>query len=158
EDTADLRRDFVMRTLDHLAGDLRFAIRSLRLAPGFTAVALTTLIVGIGAVSALFSVLYAYAFRPLPYKDADRIVAVQEQRPRGFIPYRAMTVEAAKTLGAESRSFERVTMFREQIVRATVAGRATSLLTLQIDSSFAPMFGIRPLIGRSITSDEIRSR
>src|SRR5215212_11635742 len=97
--------------IDNFRSDLRFAFRSLRRAPGFTVVALATLVIGIASVTALFSLVYGYAFRPLPYKDASRIVALQERRPTVFFGMRSVSIDAARAVIAGARSFERTSLY-----------------------------------------------
>ena len=67
----------------HLLRDMRFGLRLLRKNPGFTAVTVLTLALGIAATTAIFSVVHATFFAPLPYRDADRLVMVWSQREGG---------------------------------------------------------------------------
>ena len=69
--------------MSSLLRDVRHSVRTLRQSPGFTAVAVLTLAIGIGANTAIFSFVDAMLLRPLPYPDADRIVRVMEKPPRG---------------------------------------------------------------------------
>jgi putative ABC transport system permease protein len=72
--------------MSRLAQDLRYALRQLRKSPGFTLVAVTILALGIGANTAIFTAVYAVLIRPLPLKDADRLVFIRKQNPqRGWI-------------------------------------------------------------------------
>src|SRR5207249_8176759 len=66
-----------------LTNDLRYAMRQLRKNPGFTSVAIITLALGIGATTAIFSVVYGVLLRPLPYSDPNRIMAIFEVTTRG---------------------------------------------------------------------------
>src|SRR5213083_1227472 len=90
--------------LDIFFQDIRFGARQLRKNPGFTAVAVLTLALGIGATTAIFSVVYGVLLRPLPYPDADRLMAVFEVTSKGR-PARLADPNFAD-FREESRSFE----------------------------------------------------
>src|SRR6185369_4714019 len=75
----DCRESWGMRTLDALAQDIRFALRNLRKYPSYTAVVLLTLGLGIGANTAIFSVVHAVLLRPLPFAHGERLVEVRQQ-------------------------------------------------------------------------------
>src|SRR5499425_3958893 len=78
EECRDMRR---VRPIENLIQDLRYGLRTLRRSPGFTAVAVLTLALGIGANTAIFSTLEGVVLAPLPYKDAERLVVVWQTRP-----------------------------------------------------------------------------
>src|SRR6516225_7945983 len=69
--------------LDMLGQDLRYGFRLLRRSPGFAATAIATLALGIGACTAIFSIVDAVLFRPLPFADSDRLVTVGDRNPNG---------------------------------------------------------------------------
>ena len=140
--------------IDHLRADIRFAFRSLKRAPGFTAVALTTLVVGIASVTSLFSLVYAYAFRPLPYKDAERIVSLHERRAHTVRP-NGVSIDAARAIVTGGHSFERIALFETGSTRGSLAGQTIDVQTLWVDSSFMALFAMTPQRGRTLTSDEI---
>ena len=91
-------------SLDLLIGDVRYALRRLRRDPVFTLVAASTLALGIGAATAIFSAVNPILFRALPYPDADRIVAIQDRTQSGAPA--EPTYGTYEELLARSRSFE----------------------------------------------------
>jgi len=143
--------------VEQLIGDVRVSIRSLCRSPGFATVVVATLSIGIAAVSALFSAVYSYQYRPLPYLDSDRIVALSESHAQRYVP-NVISNDAANAVRDGARSFERVALFRSGF-RGYVAGNQAAMAnTLWIDSSFATLFALRPQLGRTLTPDEIASR
>lgn len=126
-------------TIEQLIGDVRISIRSLRRSPGFATVVVGTLSIGIAAVSALFSAVYSYQYRSLPYVDSDRIVAIAEARAKRYVPNDISTAPAIAIRDGAS-SFERVSLFRFNFRAYSPADRQTiTTTTLWIDSSFASL-------------------
>ena len=136
--------------------DIRYATRSLIKKPGFTAVAVITLALGIGASTAIFSVLDAVLLRPMPYPQQDRIVEITELNENG----RAMqfTEPNFLDLKARSRSFEALAQYSDypdavsggsEPVRTTVAGAT---------AEFFRVLGVSPLLGRVFGPDETGDR
>ena len=144
-----------MRLLDDAAADLRFAARSFRRAPGFTFVAFATLVVGIAAVTSIFSYMDAVYFAALPYKDADRIVALNERRPHGFVAFSALSLDAVHLIRQSARSFDKVSAYTEQPGTALFGAEPRAMRTLRVDSAFLPLFDLHPELGRLIAPEEI---
>jgi putative ABC transport system permease protein len=135
--------------------DLRFAFRQLLKNPGFTAVAVLTLALGIGANTALFNVVNAVLLRPLPYPEADRLVTVCENNPRlGLDQY-------VTSMGAYFDWREQSSVFQE-LAGATVLGPTPILGEASpelvqagsVSANFFPLLGIQPLLGRPFLSEE----
>ncbi len=136
--------------------DLRFALRALRRSPGFTAVALLTLALGIGANSAIFSVVDGVLLRPLPYRQPDRLVYLYSQFPTlGFDEFWVSPPEY-RDLQERARSFSSIGAWRTG--RVNVAGAEDPLRVTSAIAS-AELFtalGVSPERGRAFTADEDR--
>lgn len=144
--------------LDILGQDLRFALRTLRRSPGFTATVVLTLAVGIGANTAIFSAVNALLLRPLPFHEPDRLVKVSLTSPGSpnepaeddiTWSYLKATTFAESQTTLETPSFYvswQYTSRGEDMVE-----RLTGELT---DSRYLPTLGIQPAIGRNFASDE----
>ena len=139
-----------------LAHDARLAFRHLRRTPGFAAVAILTLGIGIGATTAIFSAVNAVVLRPLPFRAPDELVRVyasspstsssDEVSPRTFAAWRRESRSFAAIAPVETRSFT----FADgaQLPQQAVGVRTTA--------DYFPMLGVAPLIGRSFRAEEDR--
>lgn len=140
------------RPMDALRQDLRFALRSLLRNPGFAAVAAVTLALGIGANTAIFSVVHAVLIRPLPWPDADRLVLIYGTRTGGertgvvyldFMDWRA-----------QARSFAELGVLRGQSVNLTGTERPDRLIGSFVTASTLRALGATPLQGRLLSDAE----
>jgi len=138
--------------MDNLAQDVRYALRTLRRSPGFVAVALICLAIGIGANTAIFSVLDAALLRALPYPRSDQLVALREQTAKGNTP--AVAYPNFADWRERSRSFSALTGYEfgpdavlgaHQAVRANVAA---------VTSGFFSVMDVGAVVGRTFASDE----
>jgi putative ABC transport system permease protein len=144
-----------VRLIRDAAADIRFAARSFKRAPGFAATALVTLVVGIAAVTSIFSYLDALYFARFPYKDADRTVALNEVRRGDFGSFSSLSLDAVGLIRQSSRSFDRLTVYREAGAIASIGAVPLQIHTLRVDSAFIPFFDLRPEVGRLLTREEV---
>ena len=128
--------------------DIRYGFRMLRKRPGFTAVAVITLALGIGANTAIFSVVNAVLLRPLPYKDSERLTVILHSGRNPVAP--ASFLEWQK----QSRSFESMGAAEYWTPNVTSAQNAEKLWALRITSSVLPMLGVQPILGRVFLPEE----
>ena len=145
----DMRR---AEWIHELAYDARYALRQLAKMPGFTVVAALTLAIGIGATTAIFSIVHAVVLRPLPYPDPERLVRLYSIR-RGidgstaaanFVAWRERSHSFSQLVPVEYRNFTLITGDRpaEQVTGARVS------------ADFFPALGIRMILGRPFSKDE----
>ena len=135
-----------------LARDVRYAARLLVRAPGFAAIALLTLALGIGANTAIFSVLNAVLLRPLPYVDPDRLVMVGERRPDGG----AGNVGYITFLDWRERNhgFEDMALIRSWMPTLAVNGEPERISGMRVSANFFGLLGVRPALGRDFIAAE----
>ena len=129
-----------------LLQDLRYGLRTLAKSPGFTAVAVATLALGIGANAAIFSVVHAVLLKSLPYPEPDRLVVMRERHIHHccsgvawptFLDWRLQT-----------RSFQTMAGFHEDRVMLSGVGEPEMLRSAQVSAEFFPLLGVRPALGR----------
>jgi len=138
-----------MRTL---AQDFHFALRQLRKNPGFTAVALITLALGIGANTAIFSVVNAVLLRPLPYLHPDRLVFLAETTPQ--VHDESFSMADFDDWRTMNSVFESTTAFRADSVTLTGQAQPEQLQMRYVTSGLFPTLGVKPVIGRAIAPDD----
>ena len=139
-----------------LLQDIRYALRQLRKKPGFTAVAVLTLALGIGATTAIYSVVDSLLFRPLPYNNSSRIVQVWNTfAPRGMMEIPASEPEFLEY--SQSQSFAHFAGFSTGAVTLTGAGEPLRVAAAWGTSDFFQVMGTKPLLGRVFTSDEFQT-
>jgi putative ABC transport system permease protein len=140
--------------LDALVQDGRYACRQLRQKPGFAALAIATLAIGIGGTTAMFSLVDAILLRPLGYRDPARLVALHERIPRfGVVPVNGGHFEAWRS---KTRSFEQLAIVGGFMTNLTGSGDPQRLAAARVSPSLFPMLGVRALLGRTFTEDEDR--
>lgn len=149
EECRDMRR---MNLIDNLIRDVRYALRTLARSPGFTLVALLALALGIGANTAVFSVVNGVLLRPLPYADPDRLVTIFTSRPHS----ERGNASLAEFLDwkAASHSFETLDAVDRSRFTLTGDGEAVQIIGLSVTASFFETLKARPLLGRTFASGE----
>jgi putative ABC transport system permease protein len=140
--------------MDSLLQDVRYAIRVCMRTPGFTAVAVLALALGIGANTAIFTIVNAALIERLPFKDPSRLVVLWEESSRR--PGRSNVVGPANYLRWRERAtaFEALAGFVDTRVNLTASGDPEELTVQNITSDFFPILGVAPLVGRTFTDAE----
>jgi predicted permease len=156
EQTKELvREQQSLPLLDSLLQDTRYALRLLAKSPSFTAIAILTLALGIGANTALFSIVNAVLLRPLPYPNAEQLVTLRESKPNfstGSISYPNF-LDWQK----QNTTFASMAVMRGgRSVILTGLGEAEQLNGVLLSSGFFEQLGVSPVLGRTFTQEEER--
>ena len=149
-----------LRWLDDLARDLRFACRTLRKAPGFTVVAVLTLALGIGANTAMFSVINAVLLRPLPFPSPERLAAVASVDLRATFGAGASGSASWPDFfdwRSGARTFEHLSAYRETGFTLVNGGRALHVPGAVVTSDIFSTLGVTPALGRDFRREEERA-
>ena len=145
--------------MSDLARDVRYGLRNLRRAPGFAAVAVLTLALGIGATTAIFSVVDAVVLRPLPYPDAERVVMVWMDNRRMGMSEDIHSWPNFADLRAQNRTFARLAAYAGGGYNLSGACPEGACEPERVTAAFAtadlfPVLGVAPRLGRAFTADE----
>ena len=136
-----------MLTLDNLRQDLKYAWRSYVKAPGFTLLVMTTLALGIGASTAIFSIVNGILLRPLPFAEPDRLMFITEANKSG----NSISVSWLNYLDwrARQHSFDGLAVSRNNQSTLTGAGQAVRLTGRRVSANFFQVLGAQPSMGRA---------
>ena len=137
--------------------DFRYALRQLRKNPAFAAVAVLTLALGIGANTAIFSVVNGVLLKPLPYKEPDRLVRLWHVPPaKSFPGIPTFTVSAANFLDwqAQNHSFDQMTIYSYRTFTITGSNNPQQVDACAVSSTFFSLLGVEPLFGRALLPEE----
>lgn len=128
--------------------DLRHAVHILRRSPGFTAVAVLTLALAIGATTAIFSVVYGVLLKPLPYSDPNRITALYEINPRGG--WSRLADPNFDDFRDQNRSFQAIAKYTSFISSVSGAAQPTRSMVASVSYDFFNVFRVQPIMGRGL--------
>jgi putative ABC transport system permease protein len=137
-----------------LTNDVQYGVRVMLKSPGSTLVALVALSFGIGANSAIFSVVNGVLLRPLPYKDSDRLMVVRETKPSRGIKQELVSPAEYRSWAEQNRVFDRIAAFRAEPRVLTGGELPERLETILISPAAFEMLGVKPALGRSFSPEE----
>src|SRR5687768_11887612 len=143
--------------MDSVWQDVRLGARKLGRTPGFTLAAAATLALGIGANTAIFSLVDAVLLRPLPFPDAGRLVLLWETRPCAAWPQLPMSFPNFADVRSQARSFQDVAAWTsrpEATVNLTIGGEPQPVQYALVTASFFDVLGVAPAMGRAFGAGE----
>src|SRR6266516_352520 len=131
--------------MNTLLQDLRYAIRTLRANPGFTAVAVIALAVGIGANTAIFSVVNAILLRPLPYGHPEQLVLIQERIPKVDMGYMPVSAPDVLDFQRQTHAFAGIAAFENSEMNASGPSEPVRIKTARVSANAFPLLGVSPI-------------
>ncbi len=142
------------RILEELGQDVRFGIRILARNPGFTAVAVLTLALGIGANTAIFSMVNGVLLRSLPYQQGDRLVVLRQQQPGAKIDNLRFSVKEILDYREQNQTLDEVVEYHGMEFTLLGRGEPQRVLTGVVSANFFEVLGVKPLLGRTFLPGE----
>src|SRR4051812_3814391 len=132
--------------------EFRLAFRALLKQPGFTTIAVATIALGVGANSAIFTVVDAVMLRPLPFRDADRVVVLNERTPQFAVL--TFSAENYRDVCHDTQSLEACGAFRNFTINMSGGTEPERVTAKMVSANVLPMLGAAPVIGRIFTARE----
>ena len=151
EECSDMRS---VNWLHDLAQDIRYGLRMLRRSAGFTTVTLLTLTLGIGASTAIFSIVNAVLLRPLPFKDPSRLVLLHEGIPKIGLPKMSFSTPDLVVFAREQKSFSVLGTFENEQVDISLRGVPDRVTASRVSATLFPMLGAAPMLGTLFAPEE----
>jgi putative ABC transport system permease protein len=153
EESRDARR---VNFLDDLVRDLQYAGRSMRRSPGFAALAVLIMALGIGANTAVFSVVNAVLLKPLAYRDPDRIVTLSTRLIEDPADAEQISIPNFEDWHEQSSSFDSMAYYGSREVPVMAGATAEYARGTEVGPEFFRVFAVEPLIGRFFTAEEMK--
>jgi len=150
---ARLRRRSVLDRFETLLQDVRYAVRRMTRAPGFTAAAILSLAIGIGANTAVFSVVNTFLLKPLPYRAPSELVRVFTNHVN-LSPWGSSAYPDYLEMKALDDVFSEVGVFYDILAPITIGESPRMTMVEAISASFLPLLGVEPVLGRNFLPDE----
>jgi putative ABC transport system permease protein len=147
-----MREARISGVVNGIAGDLRHGVRIFRRKPWLSAMVVATLSLGIGASAAMFSLLNAALFRPLPFQDPARLVAVSDALRGGGRGVAPPMIPELLDVRAASTTFEALSFFDTRDAQINGGAEPARVFAARIESAVLPMLGVRPALGRVFTN------
>jgi putative ABC transport system permease protein len=149
------RDQWTWTSLSNLAQDFRFAARTLRKNPGFTTIAILTLALGIGANTAIFSVVNAVILRPLPFPNASRLLDICGRSAVFDFTHMGVSLPDINDLRASSTTLAAVSPYRSSSKELVADGKPDRIESGDVTENFFSLLGVQPLHGRTFTSADM---
>ena len=150
----DARDEYRSRLLDELGQDMRYAVRVIRRNPGFGVSAALTFALGIGASTAIFSVVHGVLLRPLPYKEPDRLVVLWERQPGRGNDRNVVSVPNFEAWRSRARSFEGMAALVPSPATIGMAPNPEHVMGAEVSPGYFETLGVSPALGRTFARSE----
>jgi predicted permease len=139
---------------ESLVQDLRYGLRALAKSPGYTSIAVLTLALGIGANTAIFSLINGVLLKPLPYEQGERLVRLRQSRPLTGQPNVGISIQEAIDYRQQLRTFEDVVEYHQMSFVLLNRGEPGLVDTGVVSSTFFEVLGVKPLLGRTFVDED----
>lgn len=156
ETLRDLLRTAPREHLEQIAQDARYALRLFHRAPGFAAMAVLTIAIGIGANTAMFSAVHAVLLAPLPFPEPDRLVRIHERRVQDGLLRNMASPPNVLDWQQQSTSFTAIAAYRRRSVNLSGPGEPRYVHGARASASFFGILGVSPMLGRTFSEAEAR--